>query len=78
MGNLKLVDIMLYVYICVLILLIIMGVYQKYRIDAVYHIRFKWVETRDDRYHKYTFHEMCGFSVKNWFGFRYPKDKDFK
>lgn len=57
---------------------IICVIYQLLRNNAVFFIRSKWTNKRDTRWYTYTYDEMFEPCKKNWYGFKYPRDKDFK
>ena len=50
----------------------------SYRNDKVYEIRMKWVEEGDERDEKYTYEYMLNPNLHNWFGFKIPKEEDYK
>ena len=52
--------------------------YQILRNNKVYNIRTKWTSQRSELWYKYTYDEMYIPSRKNWYGFKYPNEKDFK
>lgn len=49
-----------------------------YRNNKVFEIRMKWVEEGDERYKKYTYEYMLHPNLNNWFGFKIPKEEDYK
>ena len=56
---------------------LIYTVYQGFRNDKVLKIRLNWIWTMDMRRYRYTYDEMFKPSLKNWFGLKWPRDKDF-
>lgn len=52
--------------------------YQIKRNHTVYDIRINWINTDDDRWNVYSYQEMFVPSKSNWYGFKFPKDSDFK
>jgi len=62
----------------ILILILIYGFYQLKRNQKIYKIRIKWIETDDSRWDKYTYKYMLNPNLKNWFGIKFPNEKDFK
>ena len=65
------------------ILLIITGVvllycyYQLCRNHTIFNIRNIWIDNDDDRWYKYTYDYMMDPKLNNWFGLKYPRDKDY-
>lgn len=52
--------------------------YQIARIDKIWWIRMDWNYLSDKRFFKYSIDEMLDINKKNWFGLKWPMDKDFK
>ena len=49
------------------------------RVNKVYTIRTKWVDTMQlARWDKYSFDEMLKRDRSTWFGLKMPKEEDFK
>lgn len=59
-------------------LIILYYVYQSIRNDKIYKIRRNWTETDDHRWYTYPYDYMLNPNKHNWFGLRYPRDKQFK
>jgi hypothetical protein len=57
--------------------LILYYYYQERRNNEVYKIRNKWVHKDDERWEKYSYDEMYDPSPLNWYGLKWPKEKDF-
>ena len=53
-------------------------IYQRHRCDAIMGIFYLWIIKQDPRYFDYTFEEMYNPTLKNWFGLKWPREKDFK
>ena len=53
-------------------------IYQILRNRKIYKIRVKWIYSDDKRQYKYTYEKMFKPSFNNYFGFKYPNEKDFK
>lgn len=53
-------------------------IWQLVRNEAVYRVRINWIKGDDSRRYRYTYHEMMNPNKENWFGIKFPKDKDFK
>jgi len=51
--------------------------YQIIRNTKIFIIRGKWIETSDKRWHEYSYNYMFIPSIHNYFGLKYPNDKDF-
>lgn len=59
-------------------LLVIYIVIQAERIGRVNDIMYDWYMKRDNRRFRHSIDSMMKPSIKNWFGFKFPKDEDFK
>lgn len=53
-------------------------IYQLGRNQEIFNIRIKWIDDDDLRHEKYTYESMLWPNRNNWFGLKYPKDKDYK
>ena len=53
------------------------GVYQLIRNEFVYRIRAEWFKRDDKRWYKYSYDFMFEPSSHNWFGLKFPTEKDF-
>lgn len=51
---------------------------QLKRIDLVFEIRIKWIRKNNNLYNKYSFEQMLKPIKSNWYGFKLPKENDFK
>lgn len=60
------------------VLIYIFGLYQVFRINVITSIRLKWIDIQDERIKRYTFKDMFNFKKCNWFGLKYPREKDYK
>ena len=49
-----------------------------YRNNKVYKIRMKWIKEGDERLFTYTYTYMLHPKLNNWFGFKIPKEEDYK
>jgi hypothetical protein len=78
MGNKEIFLITLFVTSFLFILASLYFKLNLKRIDEVYKIRTKWIDTSDYRYYKYTYDQMLRPSSKNLFGLKMPKESDFK
>lgn len=67
----------LIIVMCALSLVLLYGIYQFFRNEAVFRIRSKWIENRDSRWYEYTYDYMFDPSEDNWFGLRYPRDEHY-
>ena len=61
----------------IILLLVIYIVIQVERIGRVNDIMYDWCMKRDNRRFRYSIDSMMKPSIKNWFGFKFPKDEDF-
>ena len=52
--------------------------YQLYRNHKVYKIRIKWIEEHNLKRFKYSYDFMFDPSKHNWFGFKWPREKNYK
>ena len=66
-----------YLVFSISLVVFIYGVYQLIRNSKVYKIRQKWIETDDNRLHKYSYDYMFDPSKHNWFGLKFPTEKAF-
>ena len=48
------------------------------RINMVYKIREKWINSHNDKYDKYSYGDMLKGNKNNWYGIKMPKEEDFK
>ena len=49
------------------------------RVNRVYTIRTKWVDTMQlARWDKYSFEDMLKRNKSTWYGLKMPKEEDFK
>ena len=64
-------------FLVVLFLIQFYLIYQLERNYKVLKIRKKWYYNDNPKLKKYSFDEMLDPSFKNWFGFKYPNEKDF-
>lgn len=62
----------------VLLFGIVYCLYQLVRNDKIYHIRINWIDTDDKRRDKYSYDEMFRPNKHNWFGLKYPNEKQYK
>lgn len=62
----------------IIILFFVYIVIQAERIDRVHDIMYDWCTKRDNRRFRHSIDSMIEPSIKNWFGFKFPKDEDFK
>ena len=69
---------MIKLVITLLLLAVFYCLYQLLRNQEVFRIRTEWTYERSELWHKYTYDEMMNPSRKNWYGFKYPNEKDFK
>lgn len=54
-------------------------VYQLIRNQKVYNIRIKWLRNDElDRHMRYTYNEMMDPNKKNWYGLKFPNEKDYQ
>ena len=69
------------IYLIVLFVLLLIWIYSTYqfnRADAISEIRIGWIVTRQySRLEKYTWKYMLKPNRHNWYGFKFPKEKDF-
>ena len=52
--------------------------YQILRIIVINRIKLKWNNINDKRRKKYTNDDMYGFNKNNWYGLKYPREKNYK
>ena len=64
-------------FLVVLFLIQFYLIYQLERNYKVLKIRKKWYYNDNPKLKKYSFDEMLDPNKKNWFGFKYPNEKDF-
>jgi hypothetical protein len=62
----------------VCIIAMIYVVYQLLRNKEVFLIRINWVNLDDNRESQYTYEYMFYPAKHNWYGLKWPKEKDFK
>ena len=62
--------------ICILAL--IYYSYQLKRNDEVYNIQVHWINTYDKRHIQYDYDYMFEPNKSNWYGLKWPRDKDYK
>lgn len=62
--------------ICVLA--VIYSFYQMARNDKVFNIRRKWILESDERWLKYSYSTMFEPKQENWYGLKFPNEKDFQ
>ena len=53
------------------------ALYQLIRNEFIYRIRVEWIKTDDKRWYKYSYDFMFEPSSHNWFGLKFPTEKDF-
>lgn len=54
-------------------------IYQLIRNEVVCRILMKWIKDSDDRFYKYDYNDDMFYPSKsNWYGLKFPLDKDFK
>lgn len=63
------------IVICFIILLYLL--YQLFRNNKVYSIRYDWINSNDRRRYYYTYNYMFDAAKHNWYGLKYPKDSHF-
>lgn len=71
-------NVLLEIFIVFLLFFILFYAYQSVRSDAISKIRKKWILSNDVRWSKYTGMQMLNIKKSNWFGLKYPKEKDYK
>ena len=67
----------LFIILGILVLALIYCFYQLARNQKVYKIRINWIIKNDPRWDKHTYDDMFKPSLKNWFGLKFPNEKDF-
>lgn len=60
------------------VILIIYTIYQLFRNEEVFKIRVMWILTDDERWSRYSYKKMFDPNLDNWFGLRWPSDKNYK
>lgn len=60
------------------IIILIIAVYQVYRSNKATTIIYKWKFRDDPKQYTYTHTYIMLPRLSNWFGFKLPKEKDFK
>ena len=48
------------------------------RVNRVYKIREKWIDSHNNKYGKYSYDDMLKGNKNNWYGIKMPKEEDFK
>ena len=63
----------------ILFIAFIYVVYQIKRNEAVFKIRMKWINTYQfNRHDRWSYEYMVDPNKSNWYGLKYPKEKDYK
>lgn len=53
--------------------------YQRVRNEAVYNIKVKWLDNGEfERCRRNSYDHMYKPNLKNWFGLRWPREKNYK
>ena len=47
------------------------------RVNRVYKIREKWIDSHNNKYEKYSYDDMLKGNKNNWYGIKMPKEEDF-
>ena len=67
---------LLFSFVC--IFGIIYSSIQIKRVNRVYKIREKWIDSHNNKYGKYSYKDMLKGNKNNWYGIKMPKEEDFK
>lgn len=60
-------------------ILLLYSLYQLCRNEKVYQIQMKWLDNDEfDRLNKHSYDYMMDANKKNWFGLKYPNEKDYE
>ena len=67
---------LLFSIVCIFV--IIYSSIQIKRVNRVYKIREKWINSHNDKYDKYSYGDVLKGNKNNWYGIKMPKEEDFK
>jgi len=68
----------LIVFACISVLSIIYCVYQLIRNEYTYKLVSKWTDQRSYKYSKYSYEYIMDAKMHNWYGLKFPRDKDYE
>ena len=64
--------------VLIILLCIIYFAYQIIRTNKVHIIRMKWLRDERGQWYRHSTKSMLSPSISNWFGLKFPNEKDFK